>query len=300
MTRTATRQAGKPDVKRTKTTKTTRPAPKKAERAAPSKSSAIKTYKAAIAHLNSLVDYEKMLRLQYNEDRFDLRKMQKLLHGLGNPHKQLKVLHVAGTKGKGSTCHMLAAMLKKAGHTVGLYTSPHIMDVRERIRINGEMISESAFTKYADTISKVTLGADSPTYYEFMTAMAMLCFAEKNLDYVVLETGMGGRLDATNVVTPVVCGITNISYDHMAQLGNTLDKIATEKAGIFKPGVTVISAPQSSAAEKALNKVAEKVGCNIRVLGKDVEFSYRFESSRATGPHTRICMATAGTRFDHL
>lgn len=243
-----------------------------------------------------------MVRVGYNHTNFNLSRMLRLLAGLGNPHKKLQAVHIAGTKGKGSTCHMVAAMLENAGYKTGLYTSPHFVDIRERICIDGQRINESDFAKLIAKIAPVVkkLDRDNPTFFEIMTAAAMLHYVNQKVDYAVLETGLGGRLDSTNVIKPLVCGITSISYDHVAQLGNTLEKIAEEKAGIFKPGVPAISAPQPASVRKVLRKTAEHVGCPLRIIGEDLEFSYRFESSRATGPHTRVCMSTPTTRFDHL
>ncbi len=243
-----------------------------------------------------------MVRVGYNHTNFNLSRMLRILAGLGNPHKKIRTVHLAGTKGKGSTCHMVASMLENAGYKTGLYTSPHFVDLRERIRIDEELITESEFTKLIAKIAPVIhrLERDEPTFFEIMTAAAFLHFANKRVDLAVIETGLGGRLDSTNVIKPEVCGITSISYDHVAQLGNTLEKIAAEKAGVFKPGVTVISSPQVPAVKRVLRKAAEQTGCEIRTLGEDIQFSYRFESSRITGPHTRVCIATPTSRFDHL
>jgi dihydrofolate synthase/folylpolyglutamate synthase len=262
----------------------------------------IRTYRAALDFLNSRTDYEKMVRVGYNHTNFNLSRMLRILAGLGNPHKKLRAVHVAGTKGKGSTCHMLAAMLQNSGFKTGLYVSPHIMELRERINIDDKLVTESEFTRLMAKIAPVVnrLRRDEPTFFEIMTAAAFLHFANNKVDFAVIETGLGGRLDSTNVIKPVACGIVSISYDHVAQLGNTLEKIAEEKAGIFKPGVPVISGPQAPAVKRVLRKAAERVGCPLRFIGEDIEFSYRFESSRASGPHTRVCMATENTRFDHL
>jgi dihydrofolate synthase/folylpolyglutamate synthase len=294
MTRTATKQPATAKRVPTKNTTTRRPAP------APSRP--IRTYRAALEFLNTRTDYEKMLRVGYNHTNFNLSRMLRILAALGNPHKKIKTVHVAGTKGKGSTCHMIASMLHNAGYRTGLYTSPHFVDIRERIRIDDELISEAEFTRLIAKIAPVVqkLQRDDPTFFEIMTAAAFLYYATKKVDIAVIETGLGGRLDSTNVLKPEVCGITSISYDHVAQLGNTLEKIATEKAGIFKPGVPVISAPQVPVVRRVLRKAAEQVGCPLRILGEDIEFSYRFESSRATGPHTRVCISTPTSRFDHL
>ncbi len=204
----------------------------------------IRNYQSAINFLNSATNYEKLTRIGYNPVNFSLARMNRLLAALGNPHKQFKSVHIAGTKGKGSTATMLACMLTNSGLRTGLYTSPHMIDVRERIQLNGEMIPEPEMTRLSAKIAGVMrkLGNDSPTFFEILTAMSFLYYAEQEVDVAVIETGLGGRLDSTNVLKPEVCGITSISFDHMAQLGNTLEKIATEKAGIIKPGVPVVSA----------------------------------------------------------
>jgi len=252
--------------------------------------------------LNSKTNYERMLRVGYNHTNFNLSRMQRILAGLGNPHKQLKTAHIAGTKGKGSTCHMLAAMLQNAGYRTGLYTSPHLVNIRERIVVDGQMISEPEFARVFARIEPVAtrMAREQPTFFELMTAAAFLHFVNRKVEVAVIETGLGGRLDSTNVIRPDVCGITNISFDHVAQLGNTLEQIAEEKAGIFKPGVPVIAAPQRPEVKRVFRRMAEKVGCELRFLGEELEFSIRFESSRATGPHTRVCMSTPSMRFDHL
>ncbi len=276
--------------------------PKRAPTRSPDGGRSIRTYRAALEFLNSRTDYEKMVRVGYNHTNFNLSRMLRILAGLGNPHKKLKTVHVAGTKGKGSTCHMVASMLQNSGYRTGLYTSPHIVDLRERIAVDGKLVTEHEFTKLIARIAPVVnrLRRDEPTFFEILTAAAFLHFVQQKVDIAVIETGLGGRLDSTNVIKPEACGIVSISYDHIAQLGNTLEKIAEEKAGIFKPGVPVISAPQVPAVKRVLRKAAERVGCPLRFIGEDIEFSIRFESSRASGPHTRVCLATPTTRFDHL
>lgn len=243
-----------------------------------------------------------MLRVGYNQTNFNLARMLRILEGIGNPHRKLRCLHVAGTKGKGSTCHMLAGMLQNCGYRTGLYTSPHVMDIRERVQINGQMISEAGFTRLMAKLAPVVakLEHERPTFFEIMTAAAFLHFANEEVDYAVIETGLGGRLDSTNVIKPEVCGLVNISYDHMQQLGNTLEAIAEEKAGIMKAGIPVISAPQEPGVKRVFRDHAKKVGCDLKFVGDELEFSYRFESSRATGPHARVCMMTPHSRFDHV
>ncbi len=289
-------------TKRRRTPVAARPARAARRTASPNTGTGIRNYRSALNFLNSQTNYEKMTRVGYNHTNFNLSRMLRILAAIGNPHKTLRTLHVAGTKGKGSTCHMAAAMLQASGYRTGLYTSPHFMDLRERIQIDGKLISEAEFTRALAKIAPVVrkLEKENPTFFEIMTAAAFYHFARQKVDIAVIETGLGGRLDSTNVLKPEVCGITNISYDHMAQLGNTLEKIAEEKAGIFKPGVPVISAPQAPAVKRVLRRAAQRVGCDLRFVEDDLEFSFRFESSRTTGPQTRVCMATPTSRFDHL
>lgn len=265
-------------------------------------STTIRTYQSALNFLDTLANYEKMTRVGYNQNNFNLARMNRLLAALDNPHKRLRSVHVAGTKGKGSTCMMLASMLANCGMKIGLYTSPHLVDVRERIQINGEMITETEFTRSMARIAPVIkrLGRDEPTFFEIMTAAAFMYFVEKEVDLAVVETGLGGRLDSTNVLKPEVCAITSISYDHVNQLGRTLALIAEEKAGIMKPGVPVVSPPQAPEVREVLIRVAEKVRAPLKFTGRDVEFSYRFESSRASGPQTRVSLITPNSRFEHL
>ncbi len=222
---------------------------------------------------------------------------------MGNPHAAFRSVHIAGSKGKGSTAAMLAEMLRGNGLKVGLYTSPHLLDVRERIRIDGEMISEAAMTSAMTKISKVSQQyseEERPTYFEILTAVAFEHFSTEAVDIAIVETGLGGRYDATNVLSPEVCGLTSISYDHMPQLGDTLAEIAEQKAGIFKEDVPVVSAPQPDEAKQALKKSAASAKAPILFAGEDITFSYRFESSRTGGPQARIGIATPTSRFDHL
>jgi dihydrofolate synthase/folylpolyglutamate synthase len=249
-----------------------------------------------------MVNYERLTRVGYHSNAFNLSRMSRLLAGLDNPHRKLKTVHIAGTKGKGSTATMLASMLANCDMRIGLYTSPHLSDVRERIQINGEMIPEATMTRLMSRIAPVVkkLSRDEPTYFEILTAMAFLHFAEEEVDLAVIETGLGGRLDSTNVIKPEVCAITSISYDHMAQLGQSLAQIAEEKAGIFKPGVPAVSAPQVPEVHKALEQAATRAKTALQFTGRDIEFSYRFESSRPIGPHTRVSLTSGDVRFEHL
>lgn len=258
-------------------------------------------YAKALRYLASLTDHERLRIVRYNTQNFDLERMRNLLRKISNPHEHFRSVHIAGTKGKGSTCAMIAGMLRANGYKVGLYTSPHLLDVRERICINGEMISQADFTRLVKMIEPIVARAKpTPTYFDVLTAIAFKHFAEQKVDIVVVETGLGGRLDSTNVIKPEVTAITSISKDHMAQLGNTLAKIAEEKAGIFKPGVPAVTVVQDPEVEPVLKRVAERVGAPFDVCGKSMEFSFRFESSRLQGPHNYICLTTPNSRFEHL
>ncbi len=239
----------------------------------------------------------------YNTRTFNLDRMRKLLGKLGNPHQQIKFVHVAGTKGKGSTCAMVSSMLRASGYAVGLYSSPHLVDVRERVSINGQVISQSDMIESFKQIAayEKTLGGNQGlTYFEILTATALRYFANEAVDIAVLETGLGGRLDATSVVTPLVCGITHISIDHTNVLGNDLATIATEKAGIFKKSIPAVSVAQNPATGEALNLIAQETGTTLEYVGTELEFSYRFEASRELGPHTRVCLTTSTSRWEHL
>jgi dihydrofolate synthase/folylpolyglutamate synthase len=253
--------------------------------------------------IGSLINYERKPPSPRNRTAYTLGRIKHLLADLDNPHKSFRSVHIAGTKGKGSTATMLSNMLQGSGYKVGLYTSPHILDIRERISVNGALISEAAFVRLAAKIARVVARykpEEKPTYFEALTVMAFQYFHDAKIDIAVVEVGLGGRLDATNIVRPEVCGITSISLDHMAQLGNTIEAIAEEKAGIFKEGVPIISAPQPKSVKQVLRKSAEKLKAPVMFAGDDIEFSYRFESSRTGGPQARICVTTPTSHFDHL
>ncbi|MEE9404838.1 MAG: folylpolyglutamate synthase/dihydrofolate synthase family protein [Algisphaera sp.] len=264
----------------------------------------ITNYTSARKWLYDHNDHERMRMVKYDTPTFNLDRMRRLLELLGNPHEQLKIVHVAGTKGKGSVCAMVASMLQGCGYTVGLYSSPHLIDLRERISINNHMIPyadcANLFKKIAKIEGEFSDAGKPLTFFEIMTAAGLMYFAEQAVDVAVLETGLGGRLDCTNVVTPMVSVITSLSLDHTNLLGNTLEDIAREKAGIFKPGVPALTIDQDKDAMATLQEVAEKVGTPLQVTGKDIDFSCRFESNRELGPHTRVCLTTDTSRFEHL
>ena len=265
------------------------------------KHTGVNSYAKALRYIASLSDYERLRIVRYNSQNFDLDRMRTLLKKLGNPQEHFRSIHVAGTKGKGSTCAMIAAMLQASGYKTGLYTSPHLVDIRERMQIDGHMIPQSEFARLVKLIEPIASKMKpAPTAFDVLTAIAFKYFAEQKVELAVIETGLGGRLDSTNVIKPEVTAITSISKDHMAQLGNTVEKIAEEKAGIFKHGIPAITAQQEPGVEAVLKRVADKVGAPFDVTGKTIEFSYRFESSRMLGPHNRVCLTTANSKFEHL
>ena len=189
-----------------------------------------------------------------------LSRVQAFLDRIGNPHEKLTAIHVAGTNGKGSTCAIIASVLQAAGYNVGLYTSPHLVRFNERIRVNGKKISDAEIAGFLDGKHNIIEELDT-SFFETTTAMAFDYFVRKKVDIAVLETGLGGRLDATNVITPLVSVITAIGKDHEKFLGNTIEKIALEKAGIIKPGVPVISARQAPVVLEILKKEALSKNC---------------------------------------
>lgn len=264
---------------------------------------AFRTYNDAMKYLCTRTDYEKESRVRYNKTTFSLNRMKKLLALLGNPHKNFETVHIAGTKGKGSTATMLAKMLESNEYKVGLYTSPHVLDMHERIVVNSEKIDRSSLYRLLNRIHapvEKLSKTDAPSFFEIMTALAFMYFADMGVDVAVVETGLGGRLDSTNVIMPQVVGITSLSIDHQEQLGGSIDLIAAEKAGVFKKGVPVITVDQQPEALKVLKHEATKANAPLMVTGKDIDFSYRFETSREHGPHTRICLTTPTSKFEHL
>lgn len=180
----------------------------------------------------------------------------------GNPHKAFKSIHIAGTNGKGSTSHLLASILQLSGYKVGLYTSPHLIDFRERIRVNGKMISKEAVTDFVNRYLEMKFDG-SPSFFELTMMMAFDYFRSCKVDYAVIEVGLGGRLDSTNIITPILSVITNISFDHTQFLGNTLPQIAAEKAGIIKPGIPVVIGEDSPEIHDTFVKKAETEGAPI-------------------------------------
>lgn len=235
-------------------------------------------YQAALDYILGFTDYEKIPGILYTSSNYDLRRMEEILRWLGDPHLAAKSVHIAGTKGKGSTAAMIASALTASGYRVGLFTSPHLHSLRERIQINGELISEEEFAALVDKLRpKVDMMNAEAAYgqlttFEILAALAFAYFAQKGVDFQIAEVGLGGRLDATNVVKPEVCIITSISLDHTEVLGTTLTEIAAEKAGIIKPGCVVVSAPQPLEAAKVIGEACLRQGARLIKVGSDFKW----------------------------
>jgi dihydrofolate synthase / folylpolyglutamate synthase len=240
---------------------------------------------AALRFLVDRIDYERTQSMPCSEEAMKLDRMRDLLRRLGDPQQGMPIVHVAGTKGKGSTAAMMAAVLSAAGYRTGLFTSPHLDRVEERIRIDGQPCSGDEWTELIRLVRPAVEALDhqaaqsnppehGPTYFEIITAAAFCHFARHRVDAAVLEVGLGGRLDSTNVCTPCVSIITSISFDHIQQLGHTLAAIAAEKAGIIKPGVPVISGVGDQSPREVVQRIARQNGCRLLELGVDFDFMY--------------------------
>ena len=222
-----------------------------------------------------------------------LKRINLLLDYLDNPQDNLDFIHIAGTNGKGSIAEILTVIYKEAGYNIGTFTSPGVMDLKERIRINDRMISSQELAelvkKIKPHINKVARELEHPTFFEIITAIAFCYFSNKNLDLVVLETGMGGRLDATNVVDSMISVITNVGLDHTEYLGDTIEEIAKEKAGIIKPKQKVITAAQKAVVletleEKAAKEKAELININQKYFWEKTDFNHKNQSFNLKGP----------------
>jgi len=252
------------------------------------------SYEEAISFLHKAIDYEKLISYQYNASTFSLDRMYKMLEFVDNPHRSFPCIHITGTKGKGSTAIMAATILEHMGFTTGLFTSPHLIDLRERIQINHQKISKESFTQVLNKFRlyiqhlRDTAPAASPTFFETITAVCFLYFQERHIDIAVLEVGLGGRLDSTNVVIPQVSVITNIGFDHMRILGPTLSDIAFEKAGIIKQGIPVVSAVEGYEALSVIEKKCAEKGAPLYLLGRDF-WTEDIQSAEKNGKKGQIC-----------
>lgn len=258
------------------------------------------TYQNTLTYLYSFVDYS-LTRGGFAQmaGAFDLERMRAFAAQLGDPQQRYPILHVAGTKGKGSVCALCASALRAAGYRVGLYTSPHLQDYAERIQVDGQPISHADLIALVDEFRPLLDQGTKLTTFEITTALALVYFARQGCTAVVLEVGLGGRLDATNIVIPLVSVITSLSYDHMQVLGNTLTEIATEKAGIVKPGVPVVLAPQVNEAYQAVAAIAAERGARLMRVGPDPVSDFRFErgSNSLDGQELRVWEAPRGEHF---
>ncbi len=238
-------------------------------------------YRQAVDYLLALVDHERQAPPLPRQKRiYDLRRIAAFLARLGNPHLSARTVHIAGTKGKGSTSAMVDSILGVAGYRTGFYSSPHLHTFRERIRLCGEPVTEDKFAGLVGKLAPAAAAMEAETdlgpvtLFEFMTAMAFQCFAEEKVEFQTIEVGLGGRLDATNVVSPDVCAITSVSLDHMTILGDTVEEIAADKAGIIKPGVPVVVAPQVPGALEVIVGAAEEKRAPVMQVGRDVTWKF--------------------------
>ena len=226
------------------------------------------TYQETIEYLyNQMPMFEKQGASGYKEG---LSNTHTLDRHFGHPHQNYSTIHIAGTNGKGSCSHTIAALLQVCGFRVGLYTSPHLVDFRERIRVNGVPISKEYVINFVES-ERAFFEPLSPSFFEVTTAMAFKYFKDMRVDFAIIEVGMGGRLDCTNIITPLLSVITNISFDHTQFLGNTLTKIATEKAGIIKPNIPVIIGETCEETQKVFNSTAKQLNAPIIFAEKELE-----------------------------
>ncbi|MEM7476518.1 MAG: cyanophycin synthetase [Planctomycetota bacterium] len=236
----------------------------------------------ALQLLLGAINYERKVQTPYTDQHYRLDRMRVLASVLGNPQDDYAVVHVAGSKGKGSASHLVAAALQNAGYPVGLYTSPHLVQLHERFRFNGQTASDEQIIELANSVLSAShqllseqpeLGA--PTFFELSTAMAMLHFSRCRAKIAVLEVGLGGRLDSTNICKPTVCCITSIGLDHEKLLGTTIEAIAGEKAGIIKNGVPVICSARHPDAQSVVKAKAKAMNAALKLIGRDYDVSWK-------------------------
>jgi dihydrofolate synthase/folylpolyglutamate synthase len=256
-------------------------------------------YQKALQYLDLFINYETRKNFRYHEVRLD--RVRNILKLLNNPQNCAKAIHVAGTKGKGSTASFISSILRNAGYKVGLYTSPHLHDFRERIKVNDRLINKKDMVYLIRRLKMVideyiNKTGDLPTFFEAYTALAFCYFRLKKVDFMVIEAGLGGRIDATNVIKPLVCVITPISHEHMSKLGRTLSKIAWEKAGIIKKGSSVVVASQPKVAEKVIRKKVRSEKAKLFMVGKNINY----ELLNFNGKHQHFRIAGLYNTYENL
>jgi dihydrofolate synthase/folylpolyglutamate synthase len=229
-------------------------------------------YLEAIAYLHRLTDYETKRVRRYTPEAFDVSRVERMLEAVGNPHQRFRAVHVAGTKGKGSSAAMIESCLRSAGFRTALYTSPHLHTFRERIRVDGEKIERDEVVALVSEIRPLVERTPDVTTFEVITTMGFLYFARSDVEVAVVEVGLGGRLDATNVLSPEAAVITSISLDHTYILGDTLAEIAREKGGIVKSGIPTVSAPQRAEAIQVLHTISQKRGSPFLEIRRDWDY----------------------------
>ncbi len=239
------------------------------------------SYQQALDYIYSYVDFSLTHQQNLSPENFDLGRMEALVEALGHPQHEYPVLHVAGSKGKGSVCSFCDAVLREQGYKVGLYTSPHLKDFEERIQINGESMPRADLVTFTEELKPYVEAIPRLTTFEISTALAFWYFAHQQIDVAVIEVGLGGRLDATNVVDPFVSVITTLYLEHTSILGDTIEQIAAEKAGIIKPGAPVVLAPQGDSARHVVEEIAARRGAALTRLGQ--EYRYRREGASLEG-----------------
>jgi dihydrofolate synthase / folylpolyglutamate synthase len=231
-------------------------------------------YQETLDYLYSFIDFSMQRQFLFSPEKFDLGRMRVLTAALGNPEQKYPVIHIAGTKGKGSVASLCASVLQASGYRVGLYTSPHLEDYNERIQVNGVPIPHMDLVSIVNVVKPILPSIPEITTFEITTALAFLYFAKQNVDAAVIEVGLGGRLDATNIVSPLLTVITSLSYDHMEILGETLALIAGEKAGIIKDGRPVVVSPQQPEALEVVEAAAAQRSAPLTLVGRDYRFAY--------------------------
>lgn len=263
----------------------------------------VATYDDALHFLLEFTDYEKVTKYKYDIATFDLGRVEDLMGAVGSPHRAFRSVHIAGTKGKGSTGTMVQSILTAAGLRTGLYTSPHLCRLEERMTVDGKMMPEAELIEILNEIVPYTRTVrserpnESPTFFELVTTIAFRHFVRRQVDFGVIEVGLGGRLDATNVILPEVSVITRVDYDHVERLGDTLAKIAAEKAGIIKPGVPVICAAQEAEALATIRTIAEEREAPLTLIGRDYALEAVETGAGPNGPLTRFNLAGPFRRY---